>query len=155
MNKSSPSTEFDNLAGITTYQSGIAQASAFRIVKKHTAFALREYGLTSMQWFTIGAVLDSGKDGIRLSDLARKLDTTLAYMTTTVNLLESRSILNKKAHAKDARTKLITVKPSYVSTCSEIEEHLRKELRKLLYGNISPDELTTYIKVLYKITALG
>ena len=155
MDKSSKKSEAAfNLAGITTYQSGVAQATAFRIVKRHTANALRDFNLSCMQWFTIGTVLDAGTKGIRISDLAKKLDTTLAYMTTTVNLLESRGVLGKQAHEFDARTKLVTVKPTYISTCAEIEDVLRGRLREVLYKNIDHEELVNYVKVLYKISSL-
>lgn len=143
-----------NLANITTYQSGVAQASAFRTIKRYTALALREYHLSCMQWFTIGTILDAGSKGIRISDLAQKLDTTLAYMTTTVNLLESRKIICKKTHRYDARTKLVSVHPSYKKKCRVIEHTLRKKLRELLYANIEREELATYIRVLYKINQL-
>ncbi len=149
MNKSSNKSYSPfELASTTTYQSGVAQASAFRIVKKHTAYALRDYNLSCMQWFTIGT------KGVRISDLAAQLDTTLAYMTTTITLLESRGILNKKAHKFDARTKIVSVEPSYVKTCKEIETVLRKRLREVLYQNINHDELATYVKVLYKISSI-
>ncbi len=155
MNKSSNKSYSPfELASTTTYQSGVAQASAFRIVKKHTAYALRDYNLSCMQWFTIGTVLDAGTKGVRISDLAAQLDTTLAYMTTTITLLESRGILNKKAHKFDARTKIVSVEPSYVKTCKEIETVLRKRLREVLYQNINHDELATYVKVLYKISSI-
>lgn len=155
MSKSNSSVEAaDTLAAITTYQSGVAQATAFRIVKKHTAHALKEYHLTCMQWFTIGTVRDAGDDGMRITDLAKALDTTLAYMTTTVNLLESRGILVKKTHATDARTRLIAVAPSYRRECVVIETHVREQLRELLYKNITSAELMSYIQVLYKISTL-
>ena len=143
-----------DLSTITTYQSGVIQASAYRVVKRHTAQALRDYNLSCMQWFTIGTVLDSGSEGTRLSDLAVKLDTSLAYMTTTVNLLESRNILTKKAHKYDARTKLITVSSHYVSVCEEIEVYVRNKLRTLLYDHISHEELASYVKVLTVISSL-
>lgn len=144
-----------SLTNVTTYQSGVSQASAFRVVKRHTALALRDFNLSCMQWFTIGTVLDAGNNGIRISDLAQKLDTTLAYMTTTVNQLESRKILVKRAHEYDARTRLVSIKPSYIKTCNIIEQTLRGKLKKVLYQNINNQELTTYVKVLYKISTLG
>lgn len=143
-----------NIADITTYQSGVAQTSAHRVIKHHTSHLLKDYGLTSMQWFTIGTVLDAGNEGIRISDLAKKLDTTLAYMTNTVNLLESRAILCKKAHQFDARTKLVSINPRYKKTCYKIEQALRERLRAVLYQNISRQELTVYIQVLYKLSRL-
>lgn len=151
---SNENTEDFNIANITTYQSGVAQSSAFRVVKHHTAHLLKDFGLSSMQWFIIGTVLDSGSEGIRVSDLAKKLDTTLAYMTNSINLLESREILNKKAHQYDARTKLVSVNPKYKKTCLKIEEALRERLREVLYQNITREELTTYIRVLYKLSKL-
>ena len=141
-----------DLSKITTYQSGVTQAIAYRIVKRHTAHALRDFNLSCMQWFIVGTVLDAGKEGIRLSDLARKLDTTLAYMTTTINLLESRKILDKRAHQYDARTKLISVNPSYIKTCGEIESHVKNHLRKLLYKKILSEQLSNYINVLLIIS---
>ena len=155
MKSSNPAHRTFKLADVTTYQSGVAQASAFRVVKTHTAHFLKDYNLTCMQWFTIGTVLDAGTEGIRLSDLAKELDTTLAYMTNTVNLLESRGILIKEAHQYDARTKLVSVKPSYKKTCQKIETALRQRLREVLYSNIDHDELTTYVDVLYKLSKLG
>ncbi len=154
MNKRSDNSYSDfNLAAITTYQSGVAQASAFRVIKRHTAHLLKDYNLTCMQWFTIGTVLDAGTEGIRISDLAKKLDTTLAYMTTTVNLLESRDILIKRTHEYDARTKLVAVTPKYIKTCTKIEKALRTRLREVLYGDITPEEIKVYVKVLYKLGA--
>lgn len=107
-----------------------------------------------MQWFTIGIVLDSGKTGIRISDLAKKLGTTLAYMTNTVNSLESRQILDRNANTDDARNKQISVRPAYIKQCYAIERHLRASLRELLYQEIAPEELAVYVSVLYKITSL-
>jgi DNA-binding MarR family transcriptional regulator len=107
-----------------------------------------------MQWFTIGTILDAGSEGIRISDLAKQLDTTLAYMTTTVNLLESRGIILKRTHEYDARTKLVSVNPSYKKNCKKIEESLRQRLRDVLYQNIDHDELTAYVSVLYKLSKL-
>jgi len=155
MKKSTPSQkESLSLASITTYQSGVAQASAFRIVKYHTAHFLRDYNLSCMQWFTIGTVLDAGSEGIRISDLAKKLDTTLAYMTNTINLLESRGILAKRAHQYDARTKLVSVVSAYKKTCAKIEQGLRQRLGEVLYQNLDHTELEDYVKVLYKISGL-
>lgn len=144
----------DSMKHTTTYESGVAQATAYRVVKKITAQALKKYDLTCMQWFTIGMVLTTGSKGIRLTDLAHRLDTTLAYATNTVNFLESRKILTRTAHGTDGRIKNINIVPSYIATCDDIEKEVRDTLRHLLYANITPDELHTYIRVLYKISNL-
>jgi DNA-binding MarR family transcriptional regulator len=149
------STEFleKDISQITTYQSGIAQASAHRVVNRIVSDFLLRYDLTAMQWFTIGAVYDAGKNGIRLSDLTRQLDTTLPYVTNIINLLESKSMVNKITHAGDSRIKLVSIAPEFISTVQEIEIELREHLRTVLYrdDHISREELQAYISVLYKI----
>lgn len=152
MTKSTTFSEKD-ISQITTYQSGIAQASAHRVVNRVVSDFLLRYDMTAMQWFTIGAVHDAGKNGIRLSDLTRRLETTLPYVTNIINLLESKSMVNKITHSGDSRIKLVSIAPEFVSTVQEIELELREHLRNVLYSEdqISREELQTYISVLYKI----
>lgn len=142
-----------DISRITTYQSGVAQAAAHRLINRVVTDFLLAYGLTPMQWFAIGFVYDTGTAGIRPSDLARSLDTTLPYVTNTINTLEAKGILTKKAHSGDSRIKLISVAPSFRATVDEIESGLRARLRDELYSDdhISRDELQAYIHVLYKI----
>jgi len=149
------STDFSkkDIAQITTYQSGIAQAAAHRATNRAVSDFLLRYGITAMQWFMIGAISDSGKAGIRLSDLTRRLDTTLPYVTNTINLLESKGMVQKVSHTGDSRIKLVSITPHYLPTIHEIEDELRDHLRVVLYDtdHISREELQTYISVLYKL----
>lgn len=152
MNKSSHLSDKD-ISQISTYQSGVAQASAHRIINRSISDFLFKYDLTAMQWFIIGHVYDSGKTGMTLGALGRILGTTLPYTTNTINLLESKGIIVKQAHATDSRSKVVTLHPDYHHTVEEIESQLREHLRGVLYGNdhISREELQSYISVLYKI----
>lgn len=152
MPKSTDSIKKD-ISQITTYQSGVAQAAAHRLINRVVTDYLLSYSLTPMQWFVIGHVYDCGKSGCRLSDLARALDTTLPYITNTVNLLESKGAVRKVAHAGDSRIKLVSVTPGYRQAVREIEKGLRERMREKLYGEdrISRTELQDYIHVLYKI----
>lgn len=142
-----------DISQITTYQSGVAQATAHRLINRTITDFLLSYGLTPMQWFTLGFIFDAGKDGIRLSSLAKKLDTTLPYVTTKIALLESKGMVSKITHSGDSRIKLVSITPSYLETITEIETGLRQRMRNDLYGddNITREELTAYIHVLYKI----
>lgn len=142
-----------DMARVTTYQSGIAQATAHRVINRVVAEYLMRYDLTAMQWFIIGHIRDAGESGISLGDLRFIIGTTLPYMTNTINTLESKDLIRKKNHEKDARIKVVTLLPESIELVDEIEAGLRDELRKTLYSedNISRDELQTYISVLYKI----
>lgn len=147
-----------NIGAITTYQSGIVQASAHRLINREMAHFLLPYDLSCMQWFMIGHIYDAGSEGVRLTDLMRLLDTKLPFITNSINLLESRGIVEKRGHETDNRVKLVSIAPSYRKTVQVIEAHLREELRHLLYDNddISREELSAYITVLYKmINAVG
>lgn len=149
------STEFPSIdiSQVATYQSGIAQASAHRVINRVVSDYLLQHGLTAMQWFALGTIFDSGDSGIRLSDLTRKLSTTLPYITNMVALLESKGMVRKVAHAGDSRIKLVSVSPKYKKTVENIERGLRDHMRANLYQNdgISREELQAYIAVLYKI----
>lgn len=116
-------------------------------------YYLSQYDLTTMQWFVVGFVYDAGDAGIRLNDLMKILDTTMPFITTIVNMLESKGIIHKVSDTTDSRIKIAKLNPTYRHVVEEIEEGLREELRTELYSNnkISRDELATYINVLYKI----
>jgi len=152
MNESSQFVE-PNMSYVSTYQSGIAQATAHRVINRTVSDYLVRYDLTAMQWFIIGYINDGGTTGITLTELARTIGTTLPYTTNTINLLESKGIVNKRALETDNRTKIVTLNPSYKEMVDEIEAGLRDELRDTLYStdHISREELQTYITVLYKI----
>lgn len=139
------------LANITTYQAGIIQASANRQLQKFSDNVLGQFGITKMQWLVIGTVLDAGPKGERISDLAKKLGTTLPYLTNTVNLLESKHMLVRKSNNSDARAKLVVVEKKFRPKCAVIEKSLRDALRKSVYTDVTQKDFETYIKVLYKL----
>lgn len=149
------SSNFEDLSKITTYQSGVIQSAAHRNLKKVTDDALAEHKISTMQWFIIGIVYDSGDNGIRITELAKQVGTTLGFLTNAINLLESRKILIRVGDTEDSRAKLVCVAPSYRNKCRTIEEDLRNKLRKSIYSQISYDDLRTYIKVLHKFANLG
>lgn len=155
MNKSmknlSPS---DDLSTLTTYQAGVLQAAAHRTLQKYCDEILKKYEITKMHWLIIGTVLDAGDGGIRTTDLARKLDTTISYLTTTINLLVSKDMLVRVENEQDSRSKYVSVHPDFVPRCEKIEETLRAGLRKSIYMKLTPNELKQYMKVLYKLSGV-
>ncbi|QHN43221.1 hypothetical protein GII36_05225 [Candidatus Mycosynbacter amalyticus] len=143
----------EDISQITTYESGIMQSAAHRILGRIESEYLAQYNLTSMQWFAVGIVRDAGERGIGLSDLMRTLDTTMPYITTLVATLEAKGILHKISDTSDSRVKLAVLNPKYRKTVDKIELGLRDELRLKLYreDHITREELSSYIAVLYKI----
>ncbi len=154
-NEPDNSPDFSDLSKITTYQTGVIQSAAFRVLRKHTDDLLREHDITTMQWFIIGTLYDAGLAGMRITDLSHKVDTTLSFLTNTVNLLASKGILVRLEHASDNRARMVSVSKSFRPKCKLIEKDLRNKLRKSIYADISPDDLRTYIKVLYQLSNLS
>lgn len=115
---------------------------------------LKEHNLTSMQWFVLGTIYDSGDDGIQLSLLAAKLQTGLPFITNMIKLLESKNIVERRSSPKDSRAKCVSIVPAYRSQCQAIEKDLRARLRKTIYRNVSAEDLKIYIKVLYQLGKL-
>lgn len=152
MSKSTNSVNI-NIAEVPTYQSGIVQASAHRIINRLISDYLLRHGLSAMQWFAVGTIYEAGDQGIRLSDLSRKLATTLPYITNMIVLLESKGMVTKVTHAGDSRIKLVALNPKYKKTVERIEHELREHLRTSLYqeDGVTREELQAYITVLYKI----
>jgi hypothetical protein len=60
----------------------------------------------------------------------------------------------KSLHSDDARVKIVAIAPGYKQTCFDIEVYLREKMRELFYKNITPEELRTYVNVLYKMSDL-
>ena len=143
--------EAGDLSHITTYQAGIIQASVHRTLQKYSDQVLSQYGITKMHWLIIGTVLDAGENGIRLTELAELLGTTMGYITNSVNLLESRGFLVRKDNSKDNRSKRIFIESEFAPKCQEIENALRNALRQKVYSHVDPIEFRTYIKVLYQL----
>lgn len=143
-----------DLSKVTTYQAGASQAHMNRKLQKACDIILKPYGMTKMQWFVIGHVLDAGQDGIRISDLAEKLGTTMSYLTTSVNYLESRGILDRRDHSSDTRSRLVVINDGYRPICQEIETTLRDGLRKTIYATVSPKDFVIYIKVMNLLSAV-
>lgn len=143
-----------DISKITTYQSGVVQSAAYRNLHKHFTAMLKPHQLTCTQWFVVGTILDAGPDGMRLTDLANKLQTGLPFITNIINVLESKNMVERKEDDTDSRVKCVSIVPGFEKECHQIEKQLRDKLRTTIYADITPEELRTYIAVLYKLSNL-
>jgi len=142
------SVENTKLSELYTYQASILHAKAYRnlkLIKHHT---LKSHGLTVMQWSVLGIVNDAGVGGMRTSDIAKELDTTLAFVTTTVNFLEAKGFVTRVTHDSDKRAKMIAVAPEHIELIDSIEQDVRRQLRESIYSRVSRDDLETFMRVL-------
>ena len=136
-----------DLSQIYSYQASILHARAYRNLKQHKNAILKRHGLSMMQWMVLGLINDA-KGGVRISDIAEQLDTTQAFATTTVNILEARDFVTRTADEKDKRAKFVKIKPDHRRLVNEIELDVRQKLRESLYAGVTRDELAAFMKVL-------
>lgn len=142
-----------NLHQISTYEASVYQSQAYRELKQLKAKLLKKHGLTMMQWVILGLVYDAGKNGIRISALAERLATTLAFVTNTVNSLEAMKLVIRKTETVDTRAKSVILKSGKEDLVRRIEHDLRQELKKSIYSKVSPEELQQYMNVLVKFAS--
>lgn len=148
------SNNTSSLGELTTYNVGVIEAAAHRALRQHKDSLLRNYGLTGVEWYIIGTVADAGKAGIRATDLANILGTTMSFLTKTTALLEAKKYVFKTANVDDARSNFICFNEKKRTVIEEIEVALRQKLRKSIYGQVSPEELLTYISVMQKFSQI-
>src|SRR5690349_18561171 len=135
----------------TTYQTTLLQARAHRALKTKLSYFLRPYNLTMMQWAIVGSLHNSGETGMRVSDLAQQLDTSLAFVTTTLNVLEAKGIVQRANHAQDNRAKIVRLTDSFTPKIDEIEKEVATKLRDWLFPSIGKENLEIYLTVIDKI----
>jgi DNA-binding MarR family transcriptional regulator len=142
------------IGGVTTYEAGVLQAQANRALRVIMNRILKKHGLSMMQWSVLGFVYSANGSGVRISDLAKTLDTTQTFITNTVNNLEDKGFVKRHAHGSDSRSKIVMVEPKHVKDIEQIEKDVRKELKDALEGKINNEELATYLTVLTKFAQI-
>ena len=143
-----------DLSKIPTYHAGIAQSRAHRSLGVLIAGWLKKYDVTMLQWFMLGLVYDAGSKGIRITDIAAQLDTTKAFVTKHINILEAKALVIRSIDAKDTRSRIVNLTPAARPQVEEIEQALRADMRSTIYKSIKPDELAIYIKVMSQLAML-
>ena len=142
------------LSEISTYSSGILQGRAYRKLKRVTSDILKKHGLSASEWFIIGTIYDSWPKGLSITELSKITDTSLAYLSKTATSLIKRNMLIKIESESDSRTNLINVTKSARKQIPEIESAVRTDMRRIIYPELTPEELQTYIQVLSKLSKI-
>lgn len=137
-----------NTSDLTTYQAVVLQSRAHRAIKTLLTELLKDHGVTMMQWSILGLVADAGDNGMRISDLAHALDTSLAFVTTSVNVLEAKGFVARTGHTQDNRAKLVRLSPAFAPKVNAIEADLDARQQSQLYKGIDAKDIAAYFRVL-------
>jgi len=83
---------------------------------------IKPYGISVSQWTVLGMIAEN--PNIRISDMAKKGDTSMAFVTTICNLLEYKGLV-KRGKGFDQRSKSITATcPWFAAAEKEIQKSL-------------------------------
>ncbi len=146
---------FNLLSGTTlqysTYNVGLLQAKAYRLLTHRTNMLLAPYGLTSVQWAMLGVLFDNAQP-LALVQLAEKLEVDPPFITVLVAGVEKTDLIKIEAHPKDRRTKLVSLTHKGRKLVPEIEKILRREMKTSIHG-VNLRHLLGYYKTLQAIVA--
>lgn len=143
------------LSDTTTYQNTLTQARAHRAIKTKLSYFLRPHNLTMMQWAIVGSLYQAGDVGLRVSDLAKQLDTSLAFVTTTLNVLEAKGIVHRDNHTQDNRAKVVRLTKDFADKVPAIEKDVATSMYDWMVPSVGQDKVETYIEVINKIAAIA
>jgi DNA-binding MarR family transcriptional regulator len=132
-----------------TYQIGLLQAKAYRILKQHTSNALEHLNISTTEWALLGFLNDQPK-AIRANVVAEVLGVEPPFVTVLIKKLEKQGLLSIEADASDNRSKLIELSAKGTAFVGETELYVRDKMRPLAQGTGLTD-IAGYVAVLERI----
>ncbi len=131
---------------LTTYRAVIAQARAFRALRTFMAQVLNKHNLTVTEWLIIGTVIDSGKEGVRISELAHILGVEMPVITNLLHKTAASNWVVRTNDSDDRRAKRIIATPEGMERACDIEGELQESTKEWL-SNLDSDVLDGYFAV--------
>ena len=132
-----------------TYQLGLLQAKAYRILRERTKAELKAFDINDIDWSILGLLNDNGEQTSK--ELAIALSVKIPFITKTCQLLESKDLIRKANHDWDKRSFYFLLSESGKKLVKKVEPELRSKLSNLITP-IAPKQIHGYIKTLEKIT---
>ncbi|MEO6729061.1 MAG: MarR family transcriptional regulator [Candidatus Dojkabacteria bacterium] len=141
---------YDPKKGLSTYNTGIIQAKAYRAMRITLTSGLKKYGLSMSEWALLGTIYD--KKFVKYSELADLLEVKAPLITKIVDGLIDKELVSSIKDKDDKRSKLLTVTPKALGLIPTIEKEV-KERTKNLISDITHPELLIYVKVLHSLAS--
>ncbi|WP_394162989.1 MarR family winged helix-turn-helix transcriptional regulator [Galactobacter valiniphilus] len=113
---------------------------------------VRESGLTRQQAFALGYIERFQEQGIIARDLADASGTTPASVTSLLQGLETRGLVERKPSPTDSRVKLILVTEAGAQAVAGFGDDMNAAQAKM-YAALSEEELETLLQLLRKLAA--
>ena len=134
-----------------TYNIGLIQTKAHRVMKSRTDDLLKEFEISSVEWALLGLLHDNSK-GLKFIDTAEMLGVEAPFITILVEKLSEKKLLTQITSKTDRRAKTLLITEHGNKLVPLIEDKLRKGMGSLVEG-IPVGEIYSYYKVLTKIVS--
>lgn len=143
------------LSSLSTYEAGALQASAHRNLQKYSDEVLHPFGITKIQWLIIGSVSEADNGYVEPAELAELLGTTRLCMDESIEQLVSKSILHRHGVGPDIQPQAVRIDSTFTPKIVQIENVFRDTLRQKIYAKVSPEDLRTYMRVVYRLSKVA
>ena len=114
---------------------------------------LAPLGLTPGQGRALGVIARAG-DGLRMADLAGKLDIVPRSATSVVDGLEQQGLVLRRPDPGDRRSMIVTFTEAGRLLVSRIDE-ARRDAAEEMFGTLEPADREQLLAVLLRVDASG
>ena len=123
---------------IPTYLSGALFMKAYRLLRFNVTTCLSKFSINPTSWVLLGIIRET-KDGIRLAEVANIMNVKAPLITTLVQDLIAKDLIELLPHHTDKRVKLLLLTPIGKVFMKKVEIALDKSLRDILAGTTDAD----------------
>lgn len=139
---------YDPKKGLTTYETGIIQAKAYRALRITMTTALKKYNLSMSEWSLLGTIYE--KRNVKYSELADLLEVKAPLITKIMESLLDKGLVESEQDKDDKRSKFLVPTKKAYDLVPVIEKDVKIKVNSLI-PSISHDELLVYMKMLHAI----
>lgn len=123
---------------IPSYLSGALFMKAYRLLRGNVTSCLSAYDINPTGWVLLGIIREA-KDGIRLVEVANFMNVKAPLVTTLVQDLIIKDLVELSAHSTDKRVKLLMLTPSGKQFMKKVEQAMEQSLSGVLKGVTEAD----------------
>lgn len=123
---------------IPSYLSGALFMKAYRLLRTNVAECLSAFDINPTSWVLLGIIRES-KDGVRLIEVANMMNVKAPLVTTLVQDLIAKDLIELLPHHSDKRVKLLMLTPNGKTFIKKVEASMEKCLSGILAGSTKED----------------
>ena len=113
---------------------------AHRTLKRHAERSIEALDMCLSDFAILEALLHKGPQSVR--DLGRRIELTSGSMTTAIDRLETRGLVNRADHATDRRTWVIHLTPEGKALISKVFAGHEHAMERAMRGLSKPERAT-------------